>query len=192
MAILRKEEVIDSWSVLIEGGQGRAEEIFANTDNFIAETKAPNLKRERKKLSPQILRGLFGVKRDFLVITEVGNRRLRPYQIFIGARDYGNNLDVSWYLTCRPRFLHRLLALLLFIPILNFLLLPFALVGYVTSMVRERRGGLDLDLFDEQDLRAYATNVHHCLLKAVERLMLDLHQDPSKIDRRSRGFLGIS
>jgi hypothetical protein len=50
----------------------------------------------------------------------------------------------------------------------------------------------NLDLFDQQDLRAYGTNAHHCLLKAVEKLMINLHQDPSKIDRKSRGFLGIS
>jgi hypothetical protein len=51
---------------------------------------------------------------------------------------------------------------------------------------------LRFDLFDEQDLRAYVTNVHHSLLKAVENLMLSLKQDPSTIDRKSRGFLGVS
>jgi len=41
-------------------------------------------------------------------------------------------------------------------------------------------------------LRAYVTNAHHCLLEAVEKLMVDLNQDPAKIERKSRGFLGIS
>ncbi|MCX5991190.1 MAG: hypothetical protein NTZ04_02495 [Chloroflexi bacterium] len=54
------------------------------------------------------------------------------------------------------------------------------------------RSALDLNLLDQQDLRAYIINAHHCLLKAVDKLMLDLHQEPSKIERRSRGFLGIS
>lgn len=57
MAIVRREEVIDSRSVLIGGGQGRAEEIFTNTGNFITETKAPNVRKERKKL-PGIIRDL--------------------------------------------------------------------------------------------------------------------------------------
>jgi len=192
MAVVKKEEVIDSWSVLIGSGQGRAEEIFNNTNNFILQTKAPNVKIERKAMAPGIIRGLFGAKRDFLVVAETGSPRLKPYQIFIGARDYGNNLDVSWYLTFRLTFWQRLTALLLLIPGLNFLVLPFTLMGGLTSMAKEKRGGLDLDLFDEQDLRAYTTNAHHCLLEAVEKLMLDLHQDPSKIDRKSRGFLGIS
>ena len=39
-------------------GQGRVKEIFGNMDNFIAQTKAPNVKKERKKLAPGIIRGL--------------------------------------------------------------------------------------------------------------------------------------
>jgi len=50
----------------------------------------------------------------------------------------------------------------------------------------------DLNLFDKQDLTAYITDVHHSLMEAVEKLMLELKQDPSKIDRKARGFLGIS
>lgn len=192
MAIVKKEEVIDSWSILIGSGQGKAEEIFSNTDNFVTQTKVPNVKKERKKLAPGVIRGLFGTKRDFLTVTETGNRRLKPYQMFIGARDYGNNLDVSWYLTHRSGFWTRVLAFLLVIPVVNIFFLPFALISGLSSMVKEKRGGLNLDLFDEQDLRAYVTNAHHCLLEAVNKLMLDLNQDPSKIDRKSRGFLGIS
>ena len=192
MAIVKREEVIESWSVLIGGGQGRAEEIFNNTDNFITQTKVPNVKKERKKLAPSLIRGIFGTKRDFLIVTETGSPRLKPFQMFIGARDYGDNLDVSWYLTYKAGFWVRVLAFFLMIPVVNILFAPFALISGITSMVRERRGGLDLDLFDEQDLRAYVTNAHHCLLEGVEKLMVDLHQDPSKIDRKSRGFLGIT
>jgi hypothetical protein len=50
----------------------------------------------------------------------------------------------------------------------------------------------ELNLFNKQDLTAYVTCVHHCLLEAVEKLMLGMDQDPSKIDRKTRGFLGIS
>jgi len=192
MPIVRKEEVVDSWGMLIGGGQGRAEEVFSNTNNFILQTKAPNVKMERKALAPGIIRGLFGAKRDFLIVTETGNPRLKPFEMFIGARDYGTNLDVSWYLTIRPSSGQKLMAWLLSIPFLNLLVWPFALIWGLGSMAKEKRGGFDLDLFDEQDLRAYVTNAHHCLLEAVEKLMVDLHQDPSKIDRKSRGFLGIS
>jgi hypothetical protein len=50
----------------------------------------------------------------------------------------------------------------------------------------------DIDLFDQQDLRAYAANAHHCMLRAVTELMEYLHQDPSKLDRASKGFFGLA
>lgn len=171
--VLRKEEVIDKWAVLIGGGQGKAKEIFSNTENFLKQTEAPGVAMERKKLSPNVTGGFVGNTRDFEIITTTGNYKLSPYQMFIGARDYGNNLDVSWYLTFRPS---TLLAILSVIPFLGGL-----------SKTTE-----DLNLFDEQDLRAYVTNAHHCLLEAVDRLMIGLNRDPSKIDRKSKGFLGIS
>lgn len=171
--ILRKDQVLDTWATLIERTQGRSGEIFQNTEVFIKESKAPALKMERQSMAPGIVRGLFGTKREFLVVTDHENFRLKPYQIFVNARDYGDNLDVSWFLTYRPTLWQAVLSLF---PYVN--VIPKALS--------------DLDLFDQQDLRVYTTNAHHCLLKAVDKLMTDLHQDPSKIDRKSRGFLGIS
>lgn len=192
MPIIKKEEVIDNWSVLISGGQGKAEEIFSNTSSFIQRTNVPNVKVERKKMAPGIMRGLVGEKREFLVVTETRNRRLKPYQMFVNARDYGDNLDVSWYLTYRIPFWQKAILFFLSIPGLNFILLPFAFMRGLTGMAKEGRFTMDLDLFDWQDLTAYVTNAHHCLIEAVEKLMLEMGQDPSKIDRKSRGFLGIS
>ena len=173
LATLKKEEVIDNWSILIENGNGRAEDIFRDTNSFIIETKAPAIAIKREEISPSMLKGVLGRKRDFLTVIDKRNIRLKPYKIFINARDYGKNLDVSWYLTFKPELWKRILALV-----------PFV------SIVPKKLS--DLDIFDQQDLRAYATNAHHCVIKAVEKLMLSLGQDPAKIDRRSRGFLGIS
>ena len=171
--ILRKDQVLDTWATLIEKGQGRSEGIFQDTRFFIEESKAPSLKIDKQSMAPGIVTGLMGKKRDFLVVTDQENFRLKPYQIFLNARDYGDNLDISWFLTYRPTLWQAVLSLF---PYVN--VIPRALS--------------DLDLFDQQDLRVYTTNAHHCLLKAVEKLMADLHQDTSKIDRKSKGFLGIS
>jgi hypothetical protein len=105
--IVRKEEVLDSWGVLIENGRGRAEEIFREAERFIAESKVPGVEAERREMAPGIIKGLLGEKRDFLVVK---NKNLFRYQILIGARDYGSNLDVSWYLTYRLSFFDRLLS----------------------------------------------------------------------------------
>jgi hypothetical protein len=101
------------------------------------------------------------------------NFRLNPYKIFINARDYGNNLDVSWYLTYRLPFWR---ALLRFIPF----------IGGVSFALES------LDVFDRQDLTAYTTICHYSILDAVVKIMMILNQDPSRIDRKSRGFLGIA
>ncbi|MFZ3168280.1 MAG: hypothetical protein WA130_11745 [Candidatus Methanoperedens sp.] len=170
--ILRKEQVLDSWSILIENGQGRFNEVFQDTENFITESKAPDTETKRKELAPGVIGSMFGARRSFLVIKDQRSPSLRPYQIFVNARDYGNNLDVSWYLTYRPSILEALL-----------------------SVFRSRGSSIaltELDLFELEDLTAFTTNCHHSTLKAVGKLMLALNQDPSKIDRKSKGFLGIS
>lgn len=171
--ILRKDQVLDNWAILIEDAQDNANVILQDAECFVKDSKAPDIVMERKDIAPGIVRGLMGTTRDFLTITDKRNFRLEPYRIYINARDYGDNLDVSWHLTYKPSLLQSIAALL---PYVN--VIPHTLS--------------DLDLFDQQDLRAYATNVHHCLLKSVEKLMVGLHQDASKIDRKSRGFLGIS
>jgi len=170
--ILSKEEVIDNWAVLIENGNGKVDEVFNDIEIGIGASKAPALGTKRKKMTPGVVRGVLGTKREFLVATDK-NFRLRPYQIFINARDYGENLDVSWYLTYR---LPAWRALLSFIPG----------VSTASAIVES------LDLFDRQDLTAYTTICHHSTLSAVEKQMQGLNQDTSRIERKSRGFLGIS
>lgn len=171
--ILRKEQVIDKWSILIENAQGNAKMVFKETENFIKKSKAPSIGMKMRNMSPGTFKGLMGIERDFLEITDRENIRMAPYQIYMNARDYGINLDVSWYLTFRPTWWHSLLSL----------------IPFVSMMPKTLN---DLDVFDQQDLTVFATNAHHCLLKTVEQLMVNLHQDPSKIDRKSKGFLGIS
>jgi hypothetical protein len=131
------------------------------------------LKLERKQVASGVTRGLLGERRDFLVATHQRNSHLEPYQIYLNARDYGLNLVLDWHLTFRPPTWKAVVSLLL-------------------ARIDLQNPLLDLDVFDQEDLRAYATNAHYCLLKAVENLMLSMEQDPSRIERRSRGILGIS
>ena len=171
--ILRKDQVWDTWATLIENAKGYAENIFQDTESFIAHSQAPFLKIERREMAPGMIKGMMGNNRHFLVVTDQENSRLKPFQIFINSRDYGICLDVSWHLTFRPNLFQAFCSLI-----------PF--VNIVPKTIS------DLDLFDEQDLRVYTTNIHHCLLQSVTILMLGFNQDPSKLDRRSKGFLGIS
>jgi hypothetical protein len=170
--ILRNDQVFDTWSAIIEMAQGHGSEVLKDTEDLITASNAPDIEMRHKEIAPGFVTGMIGKKRDFLIITEK-TFRLQPYQIYMNARDYGNHLDVSWYLTYKPSLWQAAASLFPFVNII-----PHTLS--------------DLDLFDQQDLRAYTTVTHQCVQKAVDKLMLGLNQDPSKLDRKSRGFLGIS
>ena len=166
---LKDEKIIDRWSTLIENGQGRAEQVYKDAENYIKESKAPGINIDSVRVRTSWLKGLFGNERRYIMVT---SESLNDYRMYIGARDYGNNLDVCWYLTCEPGFFKKTLS------------------GLLTGS--DKALSSILDLFQQQDLDSYATIVHHCLLKATEKTMLDMGQDFSKVDRKSRGFLGIS
>ena len=168
---LKDEKIIDSWSVLIEDAKGRKNEIYEKTKKYIEKVQVPEITVEEVNVRPGWLKGFLGKEREYLRVTMKG---IKDYKMYVGARDFGNDLDVQWYLTCEPSYFRARLSK--------------ALTGGATDKAFLQI----LDIFDQQDLRAYATVVHHALLKAVCDLMSELNQDSSKIDRKSRGFLGIS
>jgi hypothetical protein len=169
---LSSEKVLDSWSILIEDGQGKGKQVYEDFVNFLKESNIPEVSVEKVRVVPGWLKGLFGKEREYLMVT---TERLKDYHIYVCARDYGNYLDVQWYLTCEPGFFSKVFK-----------------IGTAIYTAGMSTFLLSFDIFDQQDLIAYATGVHHCLLKAIEKLMLSLNQDPSKINRKSRGFLGVS
>ncbi len=168
---LKDEKIIDRWSMIVENAQGLAEQIYADTEANIKETKAPGINFERVQVRPSWLKGLLGNERSYMMVT---NDALGDYRMFISARDYGNNLDIQWYMTCEPGFFSKKLS------------------NVLTSGASDKALSLNLDIFQQQDLSAYATVAHHCFLKAIEKMMAGKGQDTSTIDRKSKGFLGIS
>lgn len=168
----RKADIQDNWSILIKNAHGKRDSVIQMTKKFIQETKAPSVVMNEEKVGPSLALSSFGDTRDFLIVTNRVNPKLSNFKVFVNANDYGEHLFVDWNLTYRPDFLQALA-----------LLLPGAKKGMSIE---------DLNLFNKQDLRAYVTDVHNRLNEAVSKLMLDMNQDPSKIDRKSRGFLGIS
>lgn len=171
--ILRKDQVTEYWTALIEGANGKAADVLTSTWDFLKASEAPSLGVAKKKVATSLVGGVLGNEREFLVLTDKQKLSLRPYQIFINARDYGKSLDVSWYVTCRPTVFQAILSLL------------------VRSYTADKEIN-DLNIFDQQDVRAYAMNAKICMRKGVERVMTELGQDASKIDWKSKGFLGIS
>ena len=69
MATLSREKVIDQWFVLVERGAGRDHWVKARTEQAIKEVAPPGVSCRKEIVSS----GLFGEKRDFLMVTHDGN-----------------------------------------------------------------------------------------------------------------------
>lgn len=163
---LKKEVVVDEWWTLVEGAADKVEQVFKDTEDNIKNSKAPDVSFERVKVSSSFLGGVFGGQRDFIHIKD---KHLPKFDMYIGVRQYGTHLDCTWYLTNEPGLIWRLINM--------------ALVFFKRKLV------LNLTLFDEHDLRVYATVVHHCFRTAVEKITKVTGQE---IPKSSKGFLGIS
>lgn len=204
---MHHDKVVERWSAIIEGAQGKGEELFRITAKKIEDSKVPNIKIGKHEVSPQ-KRGS-GKLRPFLVI---GHDRFHEYEMFVGVQDYGNYLSVYWYLAGEPTRIPRALGLWqsansatvqatggrgsilgLTVAIMN---LTLGLTGKVFNRVKDAAKGHvsteDMDLFDTEELSVFVTIGHHAVLDAVEDIMNGLNLDFSKVERKSRGFLNIS
>jgi hypothetical protein len=85
----------------------------------------------------------------------------RKISMFLGATAYGASLNVGWFLTFTPSFFSRK-----FIP-------------------------ATVDIFAQQDLRAFVSIAHHCMKKALEAVCEDLEQSPAGLNEKSTGFLSV-
>lgn len=168
----RKAEILDNWSALIRGAQGQRDKVISATKELISLTKAPSIEMKEEKVGSGLAPTTFGETREFLIVADRRNLKLGNFKAYVNANDYGDGLFVSWYLTYMPDV--------------------WQVIASLIPGARKAVGLDELNLFNKQDLTAYVTCVHHCLLEAVEKLMLGMDQDPSKIDRKTRGFLGIS
>lgn len=183
--VLGNEQIVDSWNAMIEGGKGLGDEIIDNTRRKIIQTEAPNIRMSRANISSGFLQGIMGNKRPFFVITYTGNHNLRPYRMYINAMDYGIHLQVSWFLAHQPSMGRKIINLMLCIPVLGLLVMPLTHLSSKPSV-------LGLDIFDEQDLRAYISTAHRCFIQSVDELGKANNLDTSNMSRKSNGFLGIS
>lgn len=184
--IFNQERVMDQWSTLIDGANGDGEKVIAETILEIERVDAPNIHITRKEVRPG--HGFISKRREFLVAE---HRIFDTYDMYIGARDYGKQLFVSWYLVAEPMSFMRLFRRS---PIGALLKLPFLIFGSMFSKAQGGTGELfsRLNLFDNEELTAYVTTVHHALLESVKEVVENRRLDFTKIDTKTRGFLNIS
>jgi len=172
IVVERKAEILDNWSALIRGAQGQRDQVISTTKELINISKAPLLEMKEEKVGPGLALTTLGETREFLIVADRRNLKLGCFKAYVNANDYGDGLFVSWYLTYMPDVWQTIASLI-----------PGA--GKIIGLD-------DLNLFNKQDLTAYVTCVHQCMIEAVEKMMSGKGLDTSKIDRRTKGFLGIS
>lgn len=169
MAITLKEEsVLDQWSMIVDSAAGRAHEVIEDIQNRMEAAQIPgdcSWQLEEVKSS-----GWFSkVQREFLLV-QLG--AFSDYRMYIAVRDYGIHLDVCRFLTVEPGFFKKKIA--------------EKLSGGFSDALSAPK-----NILVEQDLKAWVTVVHHCVLDSVSALMQNLGQDPSKIRRQSKGMLEV-
>ena len=173
---LTKEKAMDSWSYLIDDAAGKGEEFFGMVSKLIEEQRVPTLKTERVKAFSGLAKRVFLPAKhgkDYLVVEQ---KNIENMKIYVRAIDYGKNLFVAWYLVAEPGIFGEFLA---------------SIEGKIKQEEYQWHVNAK-DIFNEEELTAYASCVHHCVLEAVERIMRDLGKDTSNLNRRSSGFLGVS
>lgn len=163
---LDDQKIKERWGQIIEHANGKAESVYKMMQQFLQEAQPPGVGWDFIDVKTT----LFGSRRQYLRVT---NQSLKDFRIYVGARDYGSHLDVQWYMTVEPGFLKS------------------AVSRAMAGEGGEQALSWALNIFDQQELSAYASTVHSCLLKAVDIVAKELGQDPTKFNRKSKGFLEV-
>lgn len=168
MVTLKEAKILEQWAVVLERCQGEEEALLRSIEDNLKSFETPGMTWSRETVSPGWLKGLFGKKRDFLIVT---HERFDDYTFYVYARDYGTLLDVSWFLAGSTKN-----------PIVKAV---ENAAGYIPGSAIFR-----LDVFDQQDLRAYAMVGKLAVQKAVEELRARKKLE-AEIDWKSKGVLGL-
>lgn len=174
MASIKDKNILERWFATIGGAQGQSDKVLRDFMERVNAANIPGLTAEKKTITVglgQAVKGIFrgggGSKpREFIAIENEG---LPAYIIYAGARDYGNQLIVSWYLIADEKRLGR----------------AARIAGDMVNLI-------NLDMVETEELSAWVSIVHGAITSAVEEMMKGLNLDFTKIDTYTKGFLNLS
>ena len=75
---LKDEKILDTWGFAIEDGAGRSGALAQNIQDLIRRSELPGITCQKVDAQPGMLKGLFGKKREYTMIT---NEALKDYHI---------------------------------------------------------------------------------------------------------------
>jgi hypothetical protein len=161
---LKGDSILEQWAETIDRGAGHAKDVMQKTERLIIDANMPNV----RTIINDVSTGMFSERRQFLIIS---NDHIRGYKLLITARDFGMMLDCSWYLTLEPGYIKRALSK--------------QMTGNPLAFSQQ------IDVFIQQDLRAFVTISAGLFYKVLEELVEELKLDQTILSKKSRGYLDI-
>lgn len=165
MLSLKDGKIVREWSTILPGCQGEGTGLLETIQQKLGSYEVPGLSWKEESASTGFMKGLMGKRRNVLVVR---NEQFSEWLVCIGAQDYGRFLNVVWYLTTSPRFLNKMRG---------------AAAGEV--LVDE------LDVFDQQDVNAYASVTRMAVVSATEEFAKKRELDLQRLDRQARGLHAV-
>ena len=169
---LKSQNIKERWFAAIGGANGESDKVYRSFMSGVQAAGIPEIETGSQRVSVGLgskLKGMFGggasQDRNMIVIM---NKSLPGWLIYAGARDYGKQLLVSWYLVVDEKETSRLSRT----------------IGTMASM--------ELDIFKTEELSAFVSIVHQSLKDAVKQIMDEKNLDFTKVDTHTKGFLNIS
>ena len=172
---LKSQNIVERWFAAIGGANGEGEKVLRAFMSRVEEAGIPDIVAEKIKMNTGLAsapsKSMFslGINRSMREMIEIKNETMLGWLIYVGARDYGKQLLVSWYLVADEKELPRTAK---------------AIFGAESMM--------ELGLFKTEELSAFVTIIHEALKSAVSDSMKELNLDFTKVDTHTRGFLNIS
>jgi hypothetical protein len=163
---LSQDAVVDSWGTLVSKQASRYTDVYG----MISEHIDAVVKVKGSGPWASISKEQASVAGQRGLGSLLGEKRDRlivrwgDYKIYVCSRPYGTDLDVSWNLTFEPGILKRMTT-----------------IDYSS-----------LNAFQVEDLRAFTTLVHRAVTQSVDTIMQEAGLDTEKVNKTSKGFLGVS
>lgn len=164
MAIVKGQDVLDSYLEVLPGSASLADQYIAGISDSIRDQGLP-VDMTMQSAATGILRSVMGKSREFLVV-KPQNRSLDVFRILHFGVPSGKNLAVGWYLTGRVRGVGQMQFR---VPVLH-----------------------DIDIFDSADLQALVTAIHQfAVIDSILVIADKVGLDRERVKRKSTGLFGV-
>jgi len=159
---LKDSKIVQRWSAMLPNCQGEGPGLTKSVQETLASYEVPGLSWKEESASTGFLKGMMGKRRDVLVVR---NEQFSEWLVCVGAQDYGRFLYVTWYLTTSPKLLNKVRS-----------------VAAGDVLVDE------LDVFDQQDVEAFASVTRMAVRVATDHLAEKHQIDLERLERQARGL----